>query len=62
MHLAFSGNGRGREVQVWRPRSGQLEARLEVEGRMVCWGVGGQRLAVVTEEGGKWKTVSVFEM
>merc|ERR1712127_1050842 len=50
----------GREVQVWRPRSGQLEARLKVKGGKVCWGVGGHRLAVVTQEE-EWKVVRVFD-
>ena len=64
-HISFSPNGllacRGREVQVWRPRSGQLEARLQVEGGKVCWGVGGHRLAVLTQEERTWKVVKVFD-
>ena len=64
-NISFSPSGllacRGQEVQVWRPRSGQLEARLQVEGSGVCWGLGGHRLAVVTQEEEDWKRIRVFD-
>ena len=65
-NISFSPGGllacRGSEVAVWRARSGQLEARLGVPGGRVCWGAGGSRLAVVTqEEEDQWQVVSVFD-
>ena len=52
-NISFSTSGlvacRGRQVQVWRPRSGQLEVRLQMEGGKVCWVVGGTPTLIIRE-------------
>ena len=61
--ISFSPDGQllaagGGEVRVWRVETGELALVCQVEGDMVSWSPGGDRLAVATQGGG----VSVFRL